>query len=451
MFAETINFHKDFNISEPEKEELRAFQAELRKFHNFNGTNSEEESVGYTLEEWSALSTFNMHDYVRNKMGRDLTPKDKRLIRIDNYEYFDFLSKTFEENRKLVLDYQLIKLYNGIENYFDGDCFNLAIKDMYPLVEALVREKFHLDFVKSTSEKLVMDLRTEFRRMFGNARWVTQETRDKVLEGLNDLEGILVHFNKPLSRGQLHSFYKPLNTRTKTFFELRLRVGRLNAQQEFKDTTGDLNDLLYFKRQNGYTEIAVLNAFYNPNNNKIQIPYPLIGKPLALKETPPFVNYAGLGTWVGHEIGHGIDHYLTKTSDKEYESIRQCFVTQYNGFVEPLTNKSVDGLKTLDENMADYFGARVAYKASFGDDHGDWRGLPGLEDFNLRQQFWMHWSTNECRDISEKGIESLMENDVHSLPRFRVNGVVQNLADFARDFQCSSEAKMSSEKRCIEN
>ena len=75
--------------------------------------------------------------------------------------------------------------------------------------------------------------------------------------------------------------------------------------------------------------------------------------------------------------------------------------------------------------------------------------LPGL-DFTERQLFWIAYGRMRCVKHYPSTLREWIKDPdtVHPPAPIRVNGVLQNLQDFANDFQCPSESAMNPAKKC---
>lgn len=73
--------------------------------------------------------------------------------------------------------------------------------------------------------------------------------------------------------------------------------------------------------------------------------------------------------------------------------------------------------------------------------------LPNM-NFTLEQIFWIVNAQIWCSSNSVVGSKFHLEKFSHSLPKFRVNGPLQNSEDFARDFKCIDGSEMVPERKC---
>ena len=122
---------------------------------------------------------------------------------------------------------------------------------------------------------------------------------------------------------------------------------------------------------------AVVNAFYSPIENSIQIPAGILQGVFFNSDRPKYMNYGAVGWVIGHEITHGFDdqgrrfdkegnlfNWWDEQTAARYVSKAQCMVEQYSQYSYPhLGNITVNGLNTLGENIADNGGIMTSYRA----------------------------------------------------------------------------------------
>lgn len=202
-----------------------------------------------------------------------------------------------------------------------------------------------------------------------------------------------------------------------------------------------------------------VNAYYNPTQNEIAFPAGILQPPFFSAAAPKAANYGAMGMVMGHEITHGFDDegrkydgtglmrdwWAPEAVDK-FESVAQCVVDQYAGY-EPLPGVKVNGELTLGENIADIGGARVAYRAyrEWVAESGEEPEVAGLDG---DQQFWVAFGQAWCNVASEQVVKVRVQTDPHSPPRFRINGPVVNLPEFADAFQCAEGTPMNPVQSC---
>ena len=115
---------------------------------------------------------------------------------------------------------------------------------------------------------------------------------------------------------------------------------------------------------------------------------------------------------------------------------------QYDGY-EARPGSFVNGRSTLNENIADLGGLKLAYAA--------FEATPpsaGSSSYSAEQQFFLSYAQLWCSTMSDDASARQLATDVHAPAQFRVNGVVRNVPEFARAFSCPAEAPLGSADRC---
>lgn len=109
----------------------------------------------------------------------------------------------------------------------------------------------------------------------------------------------------------------------------------------------------------------------------------------------------------------------------------------------------LNGVVTQGENIADNGGTFIAYKTylKWAKRNGPEGLLPELK-FNRNQLFWIAFAQSGSSVSAESFIRNQIITDDHAPDEFRVNGVVSNLVEFARDFNCPVDTKMNPTKKC---
>lgn len=190
----------------------------------------------------------------------------------------------------------------------------------------------------------------------------------------------------------------------------------------------------------------IVNAYYNPYLNEIVFPAGILQPPFFDAKVDDAVNYGAIGMVIGHEITHGFDDYgrqydaegnlkdwWTKDDAKRYEARTGEVVKQFSAY-EVIDGLKLNGKLTLGENISDLGGLKIAYlalqKAQVRQPSGKIDGLTPAQRFFLAYaQSWRQASRAER-------IRNLLTTDSHSPPRFRVQGPLANLPEFAQAFDC---------------
>jgi len=202
-----------------------------------------------------------------------------------------------------------------------------------------------------------------------------------------------------------------------------------------------------------------VNAYNNSSMNEIVFPAGIMQPPFYDPKADDAVNYGGMGAVIGHEITHGFDDHgsqfdakgnlkdwWTPEDQKNFKERAQCVSEQFDGYVVD-GDLHENGKLVLGESIADLGGLTISYAAYEKSLQGKPRP-PEKDGFTPEQQFFLGWAqvwgANERLEYAR-----LMANtNPHPLPRFRGNGPLSNMAEFAQAFTCKKGDPMVREKTC---
>ncbi len=78
-----------------------------------------------------------------------------------------------------------------------------------------------------------------------------------------------------------------------------------------------------------------------------------------------------------------------------------------------------------------------------------WKKAPGLIDgFTPEQRFFLGWAQVWAGKVDRQGFRQQVETDPHSWARYRVNGPISNMPEFAKAFGCKAPQKMVRANAC---
>jgi putative endopeptidase len=201
-----------------------------------------------------------------------------------------------------------------------------------------------------------------------------------------------------------------------------------------------------------------VNAYYSPAMNNINFPAGILQPPFYFRDGDEAANYGAIGAVVGHELTHGFDDsgrqydglgnlrdWWTAEDAKSFKERADCLVKEYEGFVASGDVK-LNGRLTLGENGADNGGVRLAYMALM--DSLAKHTLSNMSDYTPEQRFFLAYGQVWCQNIRDEAARKRALTDPHSLGRYRVNGVLQNMPEFQKAFGCQAGQPMVSSNSC---
>ncbi len=195
-----------------------------------------------------------------------------------------------------------------------------------------------------------------------------------------------------------------------------------------------------------------VNAYYDPQLNDINFPAGVLLPPLYDPSLDDAPNYGDTGGTIGHELTHGFDDegrqydgtgslrdWWTKSDAEKFENRAQCIRDQYSQYTI-VDDIKVNGALTSGEDIADLGGELLAWMA--------WKeqtkALPLAKRDGLTpdQRFFVGFAQWACSNQRPELLRMRAITDPHSPPWARINGVVANMPEFARAFQCGAGAKL---------
>ncbi|HZY03138.1 MAG TPA: M13 family metallopeptidase [Anaeromyxobacteraceae bacterium] len=202
-----------------------------------------------------------------------------------------------------------------------------------------------------------------------------------------------------------------------------------------------------------------VNAYYEPPMNEMVFPAGILQPPFYTRGANDAVNYGAVGFVVGHELTHGFDDqgrkydaagnqvdWWSPAVASEFERRAACVEKQYQGYTV-LDGLHLNGTLTLGENIADLGGLKLAFAAYRASRQGKPAEAP-VDGFTPEQQFFLAAAQVWCGKYRPETMRLRVQVDPHSPPRWRVDGPLSNLPEFADAFQCRSGDPMVRADRC---
>ncbi len=302
-----------------------------------------------------------------------------------------------------------------------------------------VKKAFTPEAQKRIGE-LIDNLFAAYRERLSQLDWMTPETREKALAKLNTYQRKIGFNANP--RG-----YAGLKLDRQSFFQNAVGVNQFEVTRNLKDIGQKVD-----KTRWGMTPPTV-NAYYNPSYNEIVFPAGILQPPFFNANADDPINYGAIGAVIGHEITHGFDDQGSQydaegnlkswwtTEDREkFTAKADCVANQFSGY-QIQDGLNINGRLTLGENIADLGGLTMAYAAYQKSLEGKPRP-ENIDGFTPEQRFFLGyaqvWATKSTQEFERQQVLT----DPHSNARYRVNGPLSNLPQFAEAFSCKQGNKM---------
>jgi endothelin-converting enzyme/putative endopeptidase len=197
-----------------------------------------------------------------------------------------------------------------------------------------------------------------------------------------------------------------------------------------------------------------VNAYYEPTMNEMVFPAGILQAPFYARVQSPALNFGAIGMVVGHELTHGFDDegrqfdaqgnlrdWWSPPVSSEFDKRAQCVEKQFDGYLV-VDDAHVKGKLTLGENIADLGGVRLSF-ASLERAEKAGPSTPTIGGFTPEQQFFLGFAQAWCANYRPEALRLLVATNPHSPPKYRVNGPLSNLNEFATAFACKAGAPMA--------
>jgi predicted metalloendopeptidase len=247
--------------------------------------------------------------------------------------------------------------------------------------------------------------------------------------------------------------YKGLTVDRESYAINNLRSNQFQVRRNFEDL-GKPRD----KTRWGFSPPTV-NASYNSTNNDITFPAGILQPPFFNFEADDAINYGAIGGVIGHEITHGFDDsgsrfdadgnlkmWWTPEDRKKFDERAACVIKQFDSYeVQPGLN--INGKLTLGENIGDFAGLTVSYDALMRSFAGKPRPA-NIDGFTPEQRFFLGWAQVWAAKSTAEAERAQVKGDPHSAARWRVNGPLSNMPQFAKAFGCKEGQAMVRKDAC---
>ncbi|KAG0248746.1 hypothetical protein BG011_009965 [Mortierella polycephala] len=329
-------------------------------------------------------------------------------------------------------------------------CVDVVDRSLGAMVGHYFIEKAFKGDSKELADSIVTSLRTTFVKGLANLKWLDKETLANATEKVDLLIqkiGFSVESPDVRSAEGLEDYYKDMGIDKADFFGNQIRSGTWTIRQTINNLGKPVDKAKWFMNP------QTVNAYYNPSVNEIVFPAGILQQPFFHGDSPEYLNYGAIGVAAGHELT-----WWSNSTLEEFKTRSQCFVDQYGNFTvkDPQGRENhVNGKLTLGENLADNGGLKRAFEAWHARFKSDPHGnrfqnhlLSGLEEFTREQLFYVSFARIWCSQRRSASAIERLRTDVHSPPKWRVNGAVQNSKHFAEVFECQPRAPMHPDSKC---
>lgn len=292
---------------------------------------------------------------------------------------------------------------------------------------------------KRAMNTLVSDLFDVYEARIKALAWMSGATKKKAVRKLRAME-------RKIAYPRRFKSYKGLVVKQGDYFGNMLRSAEFEHRREFKKLGRPIN------RHEWLMTPQTVNAYFNPPMNEIVFPAAILQWPFFDAQADAAINYAGIGSVIGHEMTHGFDDEGSKfdykgnlknwwsAKDRERFEARGKLIERQASLHEVEPGVRLNGKLTLGENIADLGGLVIAWDAY--QRHLAKRGRRDIGGFSPEQRFFLGFAQVE-REVRRREAAKLAAlTDPHAEAPFRINNPLSNFAPFAETFGLTKGDKL---------
>jgi endothelin-converting enzyme/putative endopeptidase len=314
--------------------------------------------------------------------------------------------------------------------------------------EALGQEFVRLEFspeAKAATVRMTEQIETAMASEIKNLDWMSDATRQQALEKLHAIRNKVGYPDKWRD-------YSSLPIVANDYFADAFQAQAFEQRREWAKVGKPLD------RTEWGMSPPTVNAYFDPQMNDINFPAGVLQPPLYDPKMDDAPNYGDTGGTIGHELTHGFDDegrhfdaagnlrdWWTPEDSRKFDERSQCIKDQYSSYVA-VDDVHINGKLTNGEDIADLGGellAYIAWKAQTATMH-----LQSEDGLTPDQRFFVGFAQWACENDRPADARERAMTDPHSPGRYRVNGVVVNMPEFAKAFGCRKTDPMVGRKVC---
>jgi putative endopeptidase len=381
---------------------------------------------------------------------------DSTLIR-------DFEPKTFEfVNDKLtnmpVADLQNLYLYHSLVPYLDDAypeffkkrfdfafkhlggpkvrpdrqerCTTLVMKKYSKELDSILWTRLFQNFPKKRVVALGERIRKSILESLKKNDWLSKQAKAEAIQKIKTMKLQLVSPNNDkewdFNPKGFYSADRPIKN--------SIQLSKLLTEKTLAELKKDTNPYRWAWGP------LIVNAYYSVEFNKFVLPVGILQPPFFDPSLSDEENLGGLGTVIGHEMGHSIDDqgakfdshgvlksWRTEADSKEFAKRTGILVEQFNA-------AGHNGKLTLGENIGDNVGLTASYQAA---------STSKKFDNETRKKFFLQYAHLWCGINRPSFEEQQLKTNPHALGWARTNQQVMQQAAFREAYQCRAGDKMT--------
>ncbi len=330
-----------------------------------------------------------------------------------------------------LLDKEAYDIFLTAENMINGSSGKISDQKMAvesvqnmlntPLNRAYLA-RYDLSKLKENITAICKNLISIYRNMLEEEDWLSETTRAKAIEKLDNIRINAIYPEKWVD-------YSGLKLKELSFIDCLKTIDAYNRKLTASHTNEKVDKELWAS-----DVLLIANAFYNPSENSINIIPGLLDKPFYYEGMSQEALLGGIGTVIGHEISHAFDtqgaqfdkdgnmcNWWTKADYAAFQKRAAKLIAYYDN-ITIWEGLQAQGQLVQTEAIADMAGVKAILKYA-----------ETIPDFNYRE-FFEAFATIWRRIMTPEADYWYTFNDVHPKACLRTNVTVQQFDEFYKTY-----------------
>ena len=370
--------------------------------------------------------------------------KEFMIISPKNLAEVDKIYK--KENLEQIKTLLIVKVVNNYSSLLDKEAYDIfltagnmingssgKISDQKMAVESVQNmlntplnraylARYDLSKLKENITAICKNLISIYRNMLEEEDWLSEATRAKAIEKLDNIRINAIYPEKWVD-------YSGLKLKGLSFIECLKTIDAYNRKLTASHTNEKVDKELWAS-----DVLLIANAFYNPSENSINIIPGLLDKPFYYEGMSQEALLGGIGCVIGHEISHAFDtqgaqfdkdgnmcNWWTKADYAAFQKRAAKLIAYYDN-ITIWEGLQAQGQLVQTEAIADMAGVKAILKYA-----------ETIPDFNYRE-FFEAFATIWRRIMTPEADYWYTFNDVHPKACLRTNVTVQQFDEFYKTY-----------------
>ena len=300
--------------------------------------------------------------------------------------------------------------------------FNLVRTFLPAPMDRAYLEKYDASETKAQITQLCEDIITVYHLMLEEENWLSEETREKAIEKLDNMTINAVYPDKWLD-------YSSLDLEGLSYYDCVRAITEFDYAYDASLTNGEVDPEIW------NFDILEPNAYYDPGDNSINIILGLLDEPFYYDGISREALLGSIGAAIGHEISHAFDtngaqfdkdgNFANWWTDEDYTAFQaraEKLAAYYDG-MEAWEGRPIIGTIIQTEAIADMAGMKAVLTLAAQE-----------EDFRYEELFEAYATIWRRLNTREREFQFITQ-DPHPLHYLRTNVTLQQFDEFLETYE----------------